>query len=351
MKHLIRRALAVIGGPIVAAMIAFGIGAILILLMDADPVSAYQGLWRGAFGSRLSTSETLLKASPLLLVGLSMTVAYRCSFWSIGAEGQLQIAALAVAMFGTAGDFFPNWLGVLIMILIGFLFGALWAVIPGFLKVRLRVNEVISTLLLNYVALLFVEYMTKHVVGDPKAYGWGVTRQIASSFEFPILVPGTRLHVGLLISIFCAGLVYFLLWRTTLGYKIRAVGLNPHAAKAGGIDVNRYVILSVILSGGLAGLAGVGEVAGIHHRLISGFSPGYGYLGIIIALLAGLHPLGVIVVAILFGGLTVGADTMSRTAGIDISLVTVISGLIVLFVIAGQQIMRNWRPTWISRLQ
>jgi ABC-type uncharacterized transport system permease subunit len=326
--------------------VAFGVGAVLIILMGGEPGPAYRGLWDGAFGSVHSFSETLLRASPLLLTGLSMTVAYRCGFWNIGGEGQLQMGALAAAIFGTAAGVLPSWVGIPSMIVIGLLAGALWAGLAAFLKVRFRVNEVISTLLMNYVALLFVEYMAKHVVGDPTAFGWGVTERIAPSVEFPILVQGTRLHIGLLLALFSAGLVYVLLWRTTFGYKIRAVGLNRSAAMVGGISVTRYILLAALLSGALSGLAGVGEIAGIHHRIIQGFSPGYGYSGIIIALLGRLDPIAVIVMSVLYGGLTVGADTMSRTAGIDIALVEVITGLIVLFVIAGQHI-KGRKMSWI----
>jgi ABC-type uncharacterized transport system permease subunit len=343
---LLNRLVTSYASAFLAAVVAFGVGALLIVLMGGDPGSAYRGLWDGAFGSVHSFSETLLRASPLLLTGLSMTVAYRCGFWNIGGEGQLQMAALAAAIFGASVGGLPSSLGIPSMIVIGLVAGAAWAGLAAFLKVRFRVNEVISTLLMNYIALLFVEYMAKHVVGDPSAFGWGVTEPISPTTEFPIFVEGTRLHIGLILAIVSSGLVYVILWRTTFGYKIRAVGLNPSAAMVGGISVRRYILLAALLSGALSGLAGVGEIAGIHHRIIQGFSPGYGYSGIIIALLARLEPVAVIVMSVLYGGLSVGADTMSRTAGIDIALVEVITGLIVLFVIAGQR-LRGWKKSWI----
>jgi len=346
MKQLLRRIPVAVCGPIVAVAAAFGVGAILIILMDADPIVAYRALWRGAFGNPYKLTETLVKATPLLLVGLSMTVAYRCSFWNIGGEGQLQMGALATAIFGVVAGILPIWAGMPMTLVASFLAGALWCLIPALLKARFRVNEVISTLLLNYTAVLFVEFMAKHVVADPTAVGWGFTPFIAASAELPIIVPGTRLHAGFIGALFCVGLVYVLLWRTTLGYKIRAVGLNPIAALAGGINVNRSLLAAAFISGGLSGLAGMAEIAGIHHRIVMGFSPGYGYTGMIIALLGGLHPVGVLIVAILFGGLTIGADTMSRTAGIDIALVDVIAGLIILFVMAGQFITRKARGAW-----
>jgi simple sugar transport system permease protein len=342
----LRRVFNAVAGPIVAALIAFGVGAVLIVLTGADPVLAYRALWQGAFGSVRAITETLLKASPLLLVGLSMTVAYRCSFWNIGGEGQLQMGALAAAAFGMVVGAFPSWAGIPATLAVGFLAGAAWCLIPAFLKAKFCVNEVISTLLLNYSALLFVEYMAKNVIGDPNSFGWGVTPFIASSAELPIIIADTRLHAGFILALICAVLVFLLLWRTTSGYKVRAVGLNPVAAAVGGINVDRSLLLAAFISGGLSGLAGVGEVAGIHHRLIVGFSPGYGYTGMIIALLGRLHPVGVIIAAILFGGLTVGADTMSRTAGIDIALIDMIAGLIILLVIAGQLLARKVGMVW-----
>ncbi len=345
MNQWVRR-ISVVVGPLLAATAAFGIGAILIVLTGADPVVAYRALWDGAFGNLHNVTETLVKATPLLLVGLSMTVAYRCAFWNIGGEGQLQMGALATAIFGMVAGILPIWAGVPMTLVVSFVAGALWCLIPALLKARFRVNEVISTLLLNYATVLFVEFMAKHVVADPTAFGWGVTPPIAASTELPVIVPGSRLHAGFIVALLCAGLVYVLLWRTTLGYKIRAVGLNPSAALTGGINVNRSLLAAALISGGLSGLAGMSEIAGIHHRMIMGFSPGYGYTGMIIALLGRLHPVGVIISAILFGGLTVGADTMSRTAGIDIALVDVIAGLIILFVMAGELITRKARGSW-----
>jgi ABC-type uncharacterized transport system permease subunit len=346
MKNFVRRLLNAVAGPILAALIAFGVGAVLILLTGADPVVAYGALFRGAFGSVRAFTETLLKASPLLLVGLSMTVAYRCSFWNIGGEGQLQMGALAAAALGMVIGALPSWAGISATLAVGFLAGAAWCLIPAFFKAKFCVNEVISTLLLNYSALLFVEYIAKRVIGDPNSFGWGVTPFIAESAELPVIIGGTRLHAGIIISLVCAALVYLLLWRTTSGYKVRAVGLNPVAAAVGGISVNRSLLLAAFISGGLSGLAGVGEVIGLHHRLIVGFSPGYGYTGMIIALLGRLHPAGVVIAAVLFGGLTVGADTMSRTAGIDISLIDVIAGLIILLVMAGQLLARKVGMVW-----
>jgi ABC-type uncharacterized transport system permease subunit len=343
MRTLLRRTSIPLGGAVVAAAGAFGIGAVLMLLAGADPAKAYGALWRGAFGSQTSFAETLVKAAPLMFVGLGMTVAYRCSFWNIGGEGQLQMGALATAVFGMVAGRLSIWTALPAALLVGFLAGALWCLLAAFLKTRFRVNEVISTLLLNYTAVLLVEFMAKHIVADPNGFGWGVTPRIAECSRLPTVMAGTRLHIGFVFALFSGFLVYVLLWKTTLGYNIRAVGFNPVASAVGGIRVNRSLLIAATVSGGLCGLAGLCEVAGIHHRLIVGFSPGYGYTGMIIALLGGLHPAGVIISAILFGGLTVGADTMSRIAGIDIALVDVIAGLIILFVTAGQLIARKAR--------
>ncbi len=350
MTRRLRGLAATVGAPIVAVILAFAVGAVLILLAGADPIVAYQALWQGAFGNLNNLTETLVKATPLLLVGLAMTVAYRSSFWNIGGEGQLQMGALAVAAFGIVAGPLPVWVGIPAAVLVSFLAGGLWCLLPAFLKIRFRVNEVISTLLLNYTALLFVEFMAKRVIKDPSpaAFGWGVTPPIADSVRLPIILPGSRLHLGFVLALLCAGLTYLLLWRSILGYKIRAVGLNPVAARSGGIDISRMLLTAALISGGLSGLAGMCEVAGLHHKLIVGFSPGYGYTGMIIALLARLRPEATAIVAILFGGLTVGADAMSRVAGIDIALVDVIGGLIILFVIAGQLLTRKvklWKPS------
>ena len=327
--------------PILTVAMAFACGALLILLAGASPRVAYAALLDGAFGSVASMAETIAKATPLMLVGLGITIAYRCRVWNIGGEGQLIMGAIVAAWLGIALGGLPALLLLPAIMALGFLAGALWGAIAGTLKATLRVNEVIVTIMMNYVAIYFLNYLVRGPLRDPTiAGGFPQSPRIAASAELPRLIPATRLHAGVLMALLSAALVHVLLFKTPLGYRIRAVGANPEAARYGGINVVRSVILAMFLSGGLAGLAGASEICGLHYRLLDGISTGYGYTGIVVALLGKLHPLGVILAALLFGAMVVGMEAMQRAIGTPFALVLAIEGLVVLFSLVGDVLIR-----------
>lgn len=342
----VRSGLIRLGITLIGLLTAFGIGAILLISVGANPLVAYQALFNGAFGNQFNLLETLVKSTPILLVALGVTFAFRSSTWNIGSEGQLHMGAVGATLAGLAlkawlPDLTPP-LAILILIWVGFLFGGGYAAVAGLLKVRWGVNEVITTIMLNFVAVLFVQYLTFGPLRDPLASGQPISPTILDAAQLPRLIARSRLNLGFILACASVILVYVVLWRTTLGYKIRAVGSNPRAARQAGISFSRSVLVAMFISGGLAGLAGTSEIAGLHFRLINSFSPGYGAAGTVVALLAGLHPLAVLPTAILFGGLLTGADTMARTVQVSTSIITVIQGLMVLFVMGSQFLVSKW---------
>jgi len=320
---------------------AFAIGAILILAIGEDPILGYYALFEGAFGSLYSFSETLVRATPILLATIGIIIAFKCKAINLGIEGQIYVGALAAAWVSLN---FQTYYGLhLILIMaISFLAGAFWAFFPGFLKAKFGINEILVGLMMNFIAIYLVSYFVGGPLKDPYAI-FHRTPIIPSTAKLPKIIPGTRLHAGFLIAIFSSILIYIILSRTTLGYKFKAIGGGQECALYSGINVQNMVILSMILSGGFAGLAGMGEVCGVHHYLLENISPGYGYLAFAVALLGKLNPLGSIIASILFAGLVVGAESMQRTAGIPVVLIYVIEGLVILSVLCGELFIRKRR--------
>lgn len=310
--------------PVIAVLATLVLCGGLIIAAGADVLEAYIALFDGAFGSRFDVVETLVKAAPLTFTGLAVAVAFRARFWNIGAEGQLLAGAMAAAYIG-ALEGLPAWLLVPLMIVAGATAGGLWASIPAFLKVRLKVDDVVATLMLNFVIFYAMMALLSGPWQDPLS-GYPDSPDIRMDAEYPILLQATRLHLGVLLAAVGAVAVWLLMTRTTFGFSIRAVGENARAAAHAGVPVGRVVFLTAVLSGGLAGLAGVGEVAGLHFQVMASLSPGYGYTGIVIAMLARLNPLGVIPAAIFFAAVATGSETMSRATGVPVFLGDVIQG-------------------------
>ncbi len=323
--------------PVSAVLVALLFGAVLLLLLGANPLSAYGSLIVGVFGSVSGLTQALVKATPLLLVGLGICIAFRASVINIGAEGQIILGAVMGTWVALIFKTWPGWLLIPVTILVGFLAGAVWGFVPGLLKARLHVNEILSTVMMNAIALHLMNLLVRGPLIDQAGVTAGT--YLAQSERLPEqvwltrLVPQTLLHTGIIIAVVLAVVVYIFLWRTTLGYRIRAVGLNPDASRFAGISVPTYQMLSLTLAGGFAGLAGVIEVIGVQHRLLEGITSGYGFTGIVAALFGGLHPLGLIPASVLFGGLLVGADKMQRAVQVPSALIDVILGLVVLFVV------------------
>ncbi|HEY4692209.1 MAG TPA: ABC transporter permease [Bellilinea sp.] len=332
--------------PLLAVPVAFLIGAVMLAALGANPLESYGALLQGAFGDTSGLTQTLVKATPLLLVGLGVCIAFRGGVINIGGEGQIIVGALAATAFSIGLRDLPGWFLLPMSMIMGALAGAFWGGIPGVLKAKLGVNEILSTVMMNAIAIQFSNYMLRGPMIDPKEIEQGT--RIAQSALLPKavwltrLVPQTLLHSGAILAVILAVLVYIFLWRTTIGYRIRAVGLNRDAAKYAGIKVPFYQALALILGGGFAGLAGAVEVMGVQHRMMENLSSGYGFSGIVAALFGSLHPLGSIPASILFGGLLVGGDKMQRAVQVPSSLITALLGVVVLFVV-GSQIWTRWR--------
>jgi simple sugar transport system permease protein len=296
----------------------------LIALAGADVFEAYAILFSSALGSEFALTETFVKATPLVFTGLAVAVAFRAKFWNIGAEGQLLAGAMAAAYVGAA-EGLPAATLVPLMILGGALAGGLWAALPALLKVRLKVDDVVATLMLNFVMLYLMMALLDGPWKDPLS-GYPDSPDIRADAEFPILLSATRLHLGVLLAALATLATWFLMRYTTLGFAIRAVGENPRAARHGGLDIGRVTLFTALISGGLAGLAGVGEVAGLHFQVMATLSPGYGYTGIVIAMLARLSPLGVVPASLFFAAVITGAEAMSRHTGVPVFLADVVQG-------------------------
>ncbi|HET6595421.1 MAG TPA: ABC transporter permease [Anaerolineales bacterium] len=335
--------------PAFATLAALLVGAVMLLFLRANPIEAYTALWDGAFGSPNAFAETLVKATPLLLVALGICISFRGDVINIGGEGQMIIGAILATWVGLTLTDLPGWLVITLAMLAGFLGGAVWGGIPGFLKAYFSVNEILSTVMMNAIAVQLMNFLLRGPMIDPSqaelASKIPQTARLLDIFRLPRLAP-TRLHLGALIAVLLAILVYILLWRTTLGYRIRAVGQNPQASRYAGIKVPRYVVLALLLSGAFAGLAGAVQVYGVNYRMItdgsaSGFTGGAGFNGIVAALFGQLHPIWTIPASVLFGALLVGANSMQRAVQVPSALVTALNGLVVVFVVSSEIIRRR----------
>jgi len=318
--------------PVLSVLISLLIGAILIAYQGVNPLVAYSHLIQGAMGNLGSFGETIVKTTPLIFTGLGVTFAYRCGVFNIGAEGQLVMGALGGTWFALTFSSLPRFLMLPLCLLSAFLFGAIWGGIPGYLKAKRGLNEIINTIMMNYVAIQFVSWAIKGPLREEGPYPQ--TPMFSENAWLTRFIPRTRIHTGIIIAVVCAALVYYFLFHTVYGYRIRVVGSNRHAAEYAGINVNLNFVLAMMISGGLAGLAGACDILGIQHRLIDGFASGYGFDGIAVALVSQLNPFGVILTSFLFGALRTGANTMQRAVGIPTSIVDIIQGLIIFFVVA-----------------
>jgi general nucleoside transport system permease protein len=326
--------------PVIAVILALFVGIFLLLALGANPFDAYYALFNGALGNVSGITQAVTKATPLLLVGVGICIAFRGGVINIGGEGQIIVGAIVTTALSLALRTWPGWLLLPLSLLGGALAGAVWGGIAGFLKARLNVNEILSTVMLNQIALQLMNFLLRGPMLDPKQIAAGTNIPQSEALPEQVwllrLVPRTLLHSGVILAVILAILVYLLLWRTTIGYRIRAVGLNPAASRYAGIPVAGYLTLSLVLSGAFAGLAGAVEVTGVHHRMLEGLSGGYGFSGIVAALFGKLHPLGAIPASFLFGALLVGADKMQRTVQVPNALIVVLNGLVVLFVVASE---------------
>ena len=326
--------------PVLAILTAMIVGGIIILLVGGDPLLAYRGLIEGSLGSKKALSETAVWATPYIFAGLAVALAFKGGLFNIGAEGQLAVGAVFSALIGYA---LPEWLGfdlptyihLPLALLIGALMGGIWAGIVGALKAYTGGHEVINTIMMNYIALNTTSFLLNGVMKDKSPTNViARTPLIADSARMPPIFDGLRVHWGFVLALLMAFFIWWLLNKTTLGFEIRTVGLNPDAAKYAGINVKRTIILTMLFSGMLAGLAGAIEVTGLNFRHELGFSIGYGYDAIAIALLGRSHPLGVVLAALLFAAMRNGATRMQFLTQMPVDLISMIQALILLFVAA-----------------
>jgi simple sugar transport system permease protein len=319
---------AFVWAPLSALIFTLAVSALLVLWAGAPVGRTYVLLLQGAFGSVVALSETLTRAIPLMLTGLAAAVAFKARLFNIGAEGQLYAGALAAVavggLHGGSGFAIAPGLLFIFMIVAAALAGALMLLGPALLKSHLGVDEVVTTLLLNFIALLFVSMMLDGPMKDPSAMGWPQSVALNSELELTKLIPQTRVHSGLIGACFLAVGLWVLMKFTVLGFDIRAVGSSSRASAFAGVSISKTTLWVALLSGGLAGLAGAIEVAGRTSYVTLDMSPGYGYSGIVIAMLAGLHPLGVLAASLLVAGVMVGADSMSRAVGVPTFIADVI---------------------------
>jgi general nucleoside transport system permease protein len=327
--------------PLIAIGAALSVGAGLIALAGVEPIGAYTILFREAFANYYGFGTTLTKTAPLLLASLGVWLALKAGQFNIGGEGQIYLGGLGSALVGLLIHGLPAWIHVPLALLGGFLFGAIWGAIPGYLKAVRGLNEVITTLLLNYIALNLVNYLVSNPLMEPGAPS-PYSPAIDPAAQLPIVLPQTQTHAGILIGLLAAVLLWFVFARSSLGYQIEAVGQNPIAARYAGISVERTIVLVMALAGGLAGLAGAGEVMGLKYRLFDRFSPGYGFDAIAIVFLSRGSAIGVVFGSLFFGALRSGANVMQRSAGVPVTIVYAIQGLTIMFVAIGLVIEKRF---------
>ncbi len=343
-----RQALVSVSAIVIALLLGMG----LIALMNISPVKAFSALIEGAFGSKNSVGETLVKMTPLLFTGMSYAIANRCGLTNLGMEGQMYIGAMFAAYAGINISGLPPVLHVFLCIVLGFIGGGIWCLIAGALKVWFGASEIIVTVMLNTVAIFLIEYMvTSGPMLEPPGTVTGQSSPVLDSARLGTLIPGTRSHWGFVIALFFIFLFWLFLWKSKKGYEVRVSGYNLQAAAYSGINTKRNILLVTFLAGGLAGLAGVCEVLGVQGRLYASFSPGYGFDGIAVALIGMNSPIGIVVGALLFGAFRSGGNRMQMRAQVPDAIVSVIQAFVIIAVVASQMVLEIWNEHRLKKLQ
>lgn len=323
------------------SIIVLAVAFILIFMSGSNISAALSGFLKGIFGSKYTLGEVFVKATPLTLAGLGVAVGFKSGFNNIGAEGQLYMGAIAITVIAMLFPGIPSVLMIPLAILSGFIAGGVWSLIPGILKAKFNISEVIVTIMFNYISICILGILLRTVLQD-KTGSFPMSPPLPDAATLSVIVKGTRLHAGAIIAVISAIFIFVLIWKTPIGYEMRAVGSNPRGSKVAGISIYKCIVLSALISGGLAGIAGVCEVAGLHHKLLEGISPNYGYTAIIVALLGKNHPMGVIASAIGVAALEVGSKAMQRAAGVPSSISSIIMGVIVLLILARKTIFHRF---------
>lgn len=323
-----------------AALAALLLGALVLLAIGVEPLAVYRVILTEPLKDLYGVTEILVRAVPLILVALGIAVAFRSGILNIGGEGQIQIGIISATAVALAFPELPKGLLLPLVLLVGAVGGALWGGLAGYLKAKLGVNEILSTVMLNYIAAQIYGFLLRGPMIDPDELtvgsGTPQSMRLPRAAWLDRLIPGTRLHAGLIIALVMAALVFVLLWRTPVGFRLRASGAEPKAARYAGIKVEGSLILAMLLSGGFAGLAGAVEVTGVHRRAIEGISSGYGFSGIVVALFGALHPAFIVPSALFFGLLLIGADMTQRAMSVPANMVYVLQGAIILSIVSGK---------------
>lgn len=338
--------------PLAAIFMGLLVGAVVMMIGGFNPLVAYKALLEKVVGSRYDFGETMREITPLLLTGLSVAFAYRTGLFNIGAEGQMIMGTLGAVWVGIKVDFLPGFLHAFLALLVGALAGGLWGALAGWLKAARGVNEVITCIMLNWIALYFSNYVIRNYLvlqGQQRSQNIRPSASMTWSWMSDIMGQ-SRIHWGIPLALLMVAVFYVLLWKTKMGYELRAVGHNPHAAQYAGINVNRNVVKAMFIGGLIAGLAGVFEVLGVFgYQSVAAASTGRGFDGIAVALLGGNHPVGVLLGAILFGSLTYGSAGMSFAAGVPPEIIRVVIALVIFFVASSGLIRWIFRPLAGSR--
>lgn len=337
-KNLFNRSrLLTIGVPIAAVFIALLIGSILLIFIEVNPLEAYKYLIFGNFTNKYNIAEIFVKASPIILTGLSFTFAFRTGLFNIGGEGQMFAGAIASVYVGLKTGHLNPFITIPLCLIAAMIAGGIWGMIPGMLKGIFGSSEIIVTIMFNYVALYLVSYVVDKPLRESSGF-YPQTDLIGKNAFLPSIVSNTRLHIGFIIAVIISIIVYLILWKTPFGYRLRAVGHNPDGAEYSGINIKKNIIISLVISGALAGVAGFTEINGIHHRLLDNFSRNVGFDGIAAALLGNANPIGVVLSSILLGMLQTGANSMQRGVGVPANIVSIIQALIIILVLAGNML-------------
>jgi len=330
--------------PLLAIFTALLLSSLVMIVSGTNPIEAYLALAEGAFGTQVAIVETLIKATPFILAGLGIALAFRGGLFNIGMEGQLFVGSVAAVLIGYSIEL-PPVIHLIVALLAGMVGGALWAAIPGYLKARTGAHEVITTIMTNFIALRVINWAIG-VNGPMRAPRSVVpeTRAVYETARLPLLISDSRLHAGIILALLAAVVVYWLLWRTVIGFEIRTVGANPSAARYAGINVELNIVRTMAFSGALGGLAGAIQVLGLApYNFTTGFNVGYGFDSIAVAVLGSIHPFGVTLAAILFGAMDAGARLMQLRTKVPVDIITIVQGLILTFVAANQIIRSIYR--------
>jgi ABC-type uncharacterized transport system permease subunit len=328
-----------------AIVCAFAVAALFLQLTGRSVPTVFGAMWNGSFGSAYGQAQTFLAAVPLIFTGLAVAIAFRMRLWNIGAEGQFYLGAFGASAAAYA---WPDWPGILllpVMMIGGMIGGALWGFVPGVLRARLDVNEIVPTLLLNYVAILLVDYMVHEVWSDPQAFGFPLGKTFTDGATLPTL-GNTAVHAGAIVAVVACVIIFVLLGRTVWGYRVRVIGENARAAHYAGFPIGRNIVVVMMLAGAMAGLGGMVEVSGVVHKIQANISPGFGYTGIIVATLARFSPVIILPTSLLFGALVVAGNEL-QTVGLPSEIVLMLQAVILLFALAGELLVQyriQWRP-------